>query len=238
MRILVLILCTILLSPRPAEAVQCQGWQTQCGDLCSDLWVNCKCGQEVLKNSDKPKTEYCCVPPNPQQGNLTPSQQCHYDTEGDEFSNVTCPAVSSSVLPTTQQCDGKCYNDYETSQFLGDYAHYTCTDDTCLPIVDMCQGYSCSRTNVSECGRELRCIDKGNAGITKLDSEIAEDHYYCYYSGYKNDGVYHRLDRSDEDIFNRTETTGFTGELPLCDNGRSVKCGASCNEMPLENYRC
>ena len=229
MRILVLIVCTILLSPQPAEAAQCQGWQTQCGDLCSDLWVNCKCGQEVLKNAVD-TTEYCCVPPTPQQGSLSPAQQCQYDKEGDKFSNVTCE--EGSVIPRSQQCDGKCYNDYKASQFLGKYAHYTCQDDTCLPLLDMCQGYSCSGTNVSECGRGLRCID--NAGITKLDSEIAGDHYYCYYSGYKNDGVYHRLDRSDEDTFIRKETTGFTGELQSCDNHRGVMCGPDC----VLNYRC
>ena len=234
MRIVVLILSLCL----PAEGAQCQEWQTLCGDLCSDLWVSCKCGQEVLKNTDKPKTEYCCVPPTPQKASLTPTKQCHYDTEGDKFSDVTCE--DGTVIPTSQQCDKsivitkirKCYNDYEDSQFLGNYAHYTCPDGTCLPLLDMCQGYSCSNKNVSECGRGLRCID--NAGITKLSSKIAGDHYYCYYSGYNNDGVYNRLDRSDEEILGAKKSTRFTGELKTCKNNAGVTCGNNC----MANYRC
>ena len=227
MKIVVLILSQIFLSPSLSEDVQCQEWQTQCGDLCSDLWVNCKCGQDVLKNAlDTDK--FCCIPPKLDQSNLTTAPQCRYDTEGDKFSNVTCEG--GSVIPRSEQCGGKCYNDYDTSEFLGNYAHYTCADDTCLPLVDMCQGYSCSDGNVSYCGRDLRCIE--NSGITKLSSEIAGDHYYCYYSGYKNDGVYHRLDRSDEDILNDMETSSFIGELKPCDGG--VMCGDEC----VKNYRC
>ena len=227
MRIVVLILSQLFLSPRLSEAAQCQEWHTKCGDLCSDLWVNCKCGQEVLKNSlDTDKDKYCCLP----LGNLsTPTPQCRYDKVGDKFSNVTCEV--GSVIPRSQQCGSKCYNDYDTSDFLGNYAHYTCPDDTCLPLVDMCQGYSCSDTNVSECGRWLRCID--NHGITKLSSEIAGDHYYCYYSGYKNDGVYHRLDRSDEDIPDLMETFSFVGELQTCEGGVFM-CEGKCEK----NYRC
>ena len=224
MGILFLILSQTFLSLRPsAEAYQypCQEWQTLCGDLCSDLWVTCKCGQEVLNNADKPKTEFCCVP---QQRSLGTTQQCHYDTKGDKFSDVTCEV--GTVINTTQQCSGKCYNDYEDSQFLGKYAHYTCPGGTCLPLLDMCQGFSCSNTNVSECGRGLRCIN--NAGIAKLSSKIAGDHYYCHYSGYKNDGVYHRLDRSDEDILGAKESISFTGELQPCDNNRGVTCGKDC----------
>ena len=231
MRIVVLILSQIFLTPHPSEAHQCQEWQTQCGDLCSDLWVLCKCGQEVLKNSlDTDK--FCCLPP----GNLsTPAPQCRYDKVGDKFSNVTCEG--GSVIPRSEQCDSKCYNDYDTSEFLGNYAHYTCQDDTCLPLVDMCQGYSCSDGNVSYCGRDLRCID--NSGITKLSSEIAGDHYYCYYSGYKNDGVYHRLDRSDEDILDDMETTSFIGELQSCNQSNfTANDGVMCGDKCVENYRC
>ena len=209
-----------------ADKDVCQfGWQTLCGDLCSDLWVNCRCGNEILSNAVY-KTEYCCVPRQENTG----APQCRYDRDGDTFSNVTCEG--GTVLSISEQCGGKCYNDYASSQFLGTYAHYTCPQGTCLPLLDMCQGYSCSNTGVAECGRNLQCID--NSNIAKLSSKIAMDHYYCYYDGYKNDGIYHRIDRSDEDVEEFfAKDNIFTGELQTCDNKKGVMCGEVC----VNNYR-
>ena len=78
-------------------------------------------------------------------------------------------------------------------------------------------------------------ISPREANGSKTENEnFSRDHYYCYYKGNQNDGVYNRIDRSDEDdlfITTRVEDTDFSVIEP-CDDVH-VKCGSKC----LPNYR-
>ena len=148
-------------------AEECQySWQNKCGDLCHDKsWANCTCGphhnQTTLTFEEN--DVYCCA------------DSCETELRGPPTNVTDVRCDTGQVISKSERCDkssNKCYNDYETSLFLGPTGHYTCPfSQECLPVLQMCQGVSCSNSGVAECDRGLRCSNH-NTNIAHLATPI------------------------------------------------------------------
>lgn len=165
MKRLVLLMCTLCILPedwayQDMEQGQCQySWEPRCGDLCSEVHQTCNCGNQSLLNIEQDK--YCCA------------KDCEYDMSNEKLesgSDVNC--TTGQVISMSKRCSNKCYNDYEDNRFLGPTGHYTCPfSQECLPVLQMCQGVSCSDSAVAECDRSLKCSNI-KTGIRRLTTNI------------------------------------------------------------------
>ena len=166
--------------------------QFKCGSECLYFDDMCNCGGTILSYEKFP-TRYCCSNAN-----------CRWNSDR---TNVTCDR--GEVLDINTQCQGKCFGDYRTSEYLSYYkSRYTCEEgDDCLTMSSMCQGW-CS---AEICNENLRCED-----IYKFDgqdyylespnlmiqSEVIEEHYYCKVDSVQLNKIFDRVDRGDEVIEN------------------------------------
>ena len=200
-----------------------------CGDICVgyvDYWLGkCTCGDQVIGGWDEwipgskilgsltPK--YCCTPPSVQCRKTLFGATC---PEGEvlEAEHFYTVAVDKFDPTGTTPCNGRCYNDYVTSQFIAPYSHYTCPDK-CVHWSAMCRGVSFCDGDEEMCGEHLRCP----AGFKKYtmstipvrsycfgqDSDLTQNNNHVYGDLDEDDGSYDNIDRNDEDI-NQSDETG------------------------------
>ena len=162
----------------------------RCGDICSEWTVPCICEDQVVHDFQQ---FYCCTPPD---------VQCS-ETGEEESKQVWCPQGEVLSIKDAPMCHGRCYNDYLTSQYIGEDAHYTCPEQ-CIPVADVaCQGVSFCDADEEICGEDLRCGSDDRHIISTLPAR-----YYCG-STIDSDSAYDRIDRSDEDILQIHDTVSW-----------------------------
>ena len=159
------------------------------GDQCVPWFTPCQCGDTRMDGYSG--TEYCCVPP---------SVTCTRAQDG----NVTCP--EGQVLPLSEPCHHKCYNDYKTSLYYHYiFGHYTCQSvEKCVPILDMCHGNDITGCgDVQECDSHLRCWQFAGTKLNSLATDIISSHHFCSYPVlHYGTHKYEYIDRSDENLIN------------------------------------
>ena len=204
-----------------SDTCEYDAWRYPCGDICLPQKSSCICGDELILEPTIffiPNRKYCCK---------SPAEKCRWTLFG-----ATCQhgevleadhfyiAAPDFVVDDSPLCNGRCYNDYFTSQHLGVYSHYTCPDK-CVYWSGLCRGVSFCDGDEEICGEDLRCPKKGERdNITKYTMATDPPRSYCFgigngntsdagtaigeehmYGGLvKNDYRYDNIDRSDEDI--------------------------------------
>ena len=204
--------------------------QSRCGDICIDYNRNCICGEERLKTANGPS--HCCV----DHVDQTPvsNQQC--DEDLDVYGEGICQ--HGTVLNKTQTCNGHCYNDYSVSEKIGRDSQFRCGNH-CVPVWRMCRGYSqCEDgSDVTACDDSLTCVAwRGERDRRQLVSSLSDQHFYCNYGDYRNNGEYDtisRVDETDLDIRNQKVRLNFTS-ITECDN--DVDLGLMCGDICWPNY--
>ena len=153
-----------------------------------------------------------------------------------------CNGTKQKLNEPCQGLNGPaCYNSYQDSQFLGYNAHFSCPE-TCVPLLDMCQGMSFCEEDVKVCNENLTVpssiqFTPENTFYGKLiekkpltTSKAPRHHYYIQNAeGKINNGQYDIIDRSDEDLTDtKVETIDYT-KLRFCRNFLRIP-GVQCNE--------
>ena len=175
------------------------------------FYGKCTCGDEVMggwgdgwipgrKIYGILTPKYCCTPPSVQSRKTLLGATCQEGDvlEAEHFYSVVGKFETTGTTP----CNGQCYNDYVTSQFLGVSSHYTCPDK-CVHWSAMCWGVSFCDGDEEVCGEDLRCPQD----FKKYTMSTIPVRSYCY--GFttqtygdldEDDGANDNIDRSDEDI--------------------------------------
>ena len=172
----------------------CNLFEYMCGDKCTDVTQSCQCGAVTLRAPlEHFSDQFCCV----KNGTMCTAQSSITDT--------ICNSSNATVIRKSEPCQGLCYNDYHSSEKLGEDAHLACDSGQCMPVKNMCQGVHCTDT-VEECNGKIRC---GLYGLNKNNTDfkigkvrnltIAPDHFYCQYNSSLDTRTYEHLDRSDEE---------------------------------------
>ena len=198
-----------------------------CGDVCiSDKYGTvCFCGEKEERLELWYKPKYCCV-----QQRDDNSTQCTIDDHGWGH----CP--QGRILNKTEICNGQCFNDYEASYSLGPDSQYKCRGH-CVPVWKMCRGYSeCEDfSDVTVCNDDLTCVSRrGEQGQGEVESVLSDQHRFCIYENYHNDGDYNTITREDEtnlDIRTHRVTVDYNS-LTECNSNSSgtspVNNGLEC----------
>ena len=194
--------------------------QIQCGDQCIASDRNCICGEEQERLFTYLSPHHCCVDRTPD--NIT---QCSIDNGGYGI----CP--QGRVLDKTETCNGYCYNEYQASEEIGRNSQFHC-GDKCVPVWKMCRGYSGCQdsSDVAACNENLTCVhDRGDTEVRHLESDLSEEHFFCYYGDNQNDGQYDRITRDDEDDLDirRQKVKIDYSSLTECHSG--VTPGLKCS---------
>ncbi len=152
-----------------------------------------------------------------------------------------------------------CYNSYQDSQFLGYNGHFSCPD-SCVPLLDMCQGISFCEEDVKVCNENLKVpssiqFKAGNTFYGKpiekknlTSSPVPEHHYYIQNAvGKQNNGQYDIIDRSDENLNDTKVEIVDYSKLQFCTDSQGnpgVQCNGNdsvciprnewCNDSPKE----
>ena len=187
------------------------GRYRKCGDKCVGWQIGCSCGNLTLAFLKLDISHYCC----------SESAPCEY-----KAGYVHCP--EGRVLAMSEQCGGKCYNDWEMSKYLDPVnSNFKCPfldvrvrNPGCLPTTELCQGldicgevHICNENNL-RCPKDWsasRFFDVQNFVIKKLKSKLSNNHYYCHYSNYFDDDLeYDYIDRKDEVLKGSRKTTTNT----------------------------
>ena len=128
---------------------------------------------------DLPTPKYCCTPPSVQCRKTLSGATC---PEGEvlEAEHLYAVDVDKFEATGTTPCNGQCYNDYATSQYIGVYSHYTCPDK-CVHWSAMCRGVSFCDGDEEVCGEDLRC-----PGLSKHSMPTVPVRSYCF--GYEVPG--------------------------------------------------
>ena len=132
--------------------------QYPCGDICLENSGICTCGGEVMKNDNAyggVHPRYCCTPSLVQCRKTILGAFC---PEGEvlEAEEIYMVDVDKFDPTGTIPCNGRCYNDYFSSHFIGTASHYTCPDE-CISWSAMCRGVSFCEGDEEMCGEDLRC---------------------------------------------------------------------------------
>ena len=118
-----------------------------CGDQCLDQFDSCFCGDNTtatLLHYELVPSQYCCTT----SGCLRTAQQ---KFAGRPSSLVLCVG---QVLDISKPCNNTCFADYWESQKVSAFrSHYTCDNQECLPLRDMCTGSS-------NCGESRTCSEE------------------------------------------------------------------------------
>ena len=194
-------------------------YQFLCGDIClfrdpveEDRRELCTCGGERIQDSD----HYCCTPA---------SDKCNKTQDG-----ALCPhgrVLSVDTKSPMRRCHSNCYNDYLTSAYLGQHAHYPCPH-MCVDWKDWCQGVSFCDNDEKVCGEDLRCPQ--DEGTKYTIANITPVRSYCHRHGTANDNAYDTIDRTDEDVFKAArERINYTELQPCFRLGiPGTWCGGVC----------
>ena len=200
----------------------------KCGDKCIYFYNDCQCGDNTLLESPYLGSgRYCCSD--------KPCRTKYNRLKGGY--DVKCP--EGRVLNMTTACNGRCYNDYKTSKYLGAETQYNCPDTAvCIPWNQMCQGVYQCQDSVNICSPQLICPHMRHRGVNKLTMN-QKGHSFCYDSSDSdNDIFYHRIDRSDVTSLGRTESINYAA-LTTCSVTQHIdikyqydlpglKCGDKC----------
>ena len=194
-----------------------------CGDICLNLMSTCSCGGVEFTGVVwiKDSVQYCCTPPSVQCRRTLNGASC---PEGEvlEADHLYLVDVDKFVVDDSPRCNGQCFNDYLTSQYLGSFTHYSCPDK-CIYWSGLCRGVSFCDGDEEICGEDLRCPEERLSGhITKHTMSTDPPRSYCFgfedpfwgagwasiFGGLlENNGKYDNIDRSDEDITQVDETS-------------------------------
>ena len=161
-----------------------------CGDKClfrdpidehESIKELCTCGENTIDDDS-----FCCAPS---------SVRCNKTQKGAE-----CPEGVVQNVNSKHRCNTKCYNDYFTSKYIGQNAHFSCPE-TCVDWKDWCHGVSFCDQDEQICGEDLRCPE--GWGNKKYIMNTSPVRAYCHKDpGKLNDNAYDTIDRSDEeDVF-------------------------------------
>ena len=209
--------------------------ESQCGDTCTYFKRWCKCGGVKLKTYYG-TPNHCCVDDS--------YGQCELDGNGD----ANCQY--GRVLNKNETCNNYCFNDYTASEIIGKYSHFHCGDtNTCVPVYKMCRGYSMceDRSDVSACNETLTCVARRGAGVgveqetnrTQMERGLSNNHFYCNYEDFINDGKYNTITREDEtdlDIRRQKVRIDFNTSLIPCQYEGGDRPGFRCRDKCWPNY--
>ena len=88
--------------------------------------------------------------------------------------------IDKFVVDDSPQCNGQCFNDYLTSQYLGPLTHYSCPDK-CIYWSGLCRGVSFCDGDEEICGEDLRCPEERFFGnVTKHTMSTDPPRSYCF----------------------------------------------------------
>ena len=214
----------------------------KCGDIDVEAYGGvCECGNSTTMYTD---SIHCCVPPPSNSG-----KKCHV-TKTDSFDRVvraSCP--NGEVKKLYELCNGKCYNSFENSEYIGDNAQYQCSaTDQCFPIKAMCQGVEiCSSLSVYDvCDQSLRCR-YGYEYRENFTTILVDNHHFCFDKSDENNGVYDGIIRMDESSVDKTdnsnENVDWSEILKPCSDGvyddmDGIQCDNDYNGCTANFYFC
>ena len=98
-----------------------------CGDICVNSITNiCYCGSKKIRNNfdDAFHIQYCCTPPSVKCKENLLGASC---PEGEvlEAGNYYMEYPEKFDVDGAPPCNGRCYNDYLTSEYLSTFSHYS-----------------------------------------------------------------------------------------------------------------
>ena len=198
---------------------------TSCGDICIFTGSTCICGGENLRTNNGPN--YCCVDNSP--------GQCNFESNGEG----NCQ--NGKVLNKTESCNNHCFNDYKASEVIGRDSYFRCDNTSCVPAWKMCRGYSMceDRSDIRACDENLTCLPyRGYTDRNQTEAGISNNHFYCNYGDFINDGQYNtitRLDETDLDIGKQKVNIDFSSLVTPCPVD-GVTQGSWCGDDCYLNY--
>ena len=139
--------------------------------------------------------------------------------------------------PVTGECNGRCYNEYSSSKYLGySTANFFCSGllEQCVKVVDLCRGVSWCPDDVQICNNQLRCAQHS----TDISLATMKNHTFCNYTIHFNDGAYENIDRSDESFemqFGNIESDKINfSTMTKCKDRYGNIVGLNCGDHCLE----
>ena len=237
-------------------------------DFDPECWDSCGRGGGGSCTGSSPEKVSFCKDPSKDNCNYKAGEMCG-DTCQHSLDDCSCGGKSFNIR-TSQEfcCNGKnqnlsepcqglngptCYNSYQDSQFLGYNAHFYCPE-SCVPILDMCQGISWCEEDVKVCNENLKVpssiqFQSENTFygqlVEKKNLSIAPRHHYNIQNagGKINNDQYDVFDRSDEDLIEaKVESIDFTkfhfckdwrGNAGVqCDDSECIPRNEWCNDSP------
>ena len=146
------------------------------------------------------------------------------------------------VMKKTETCNNHCFNDYTTSEKIGKFSLFNC-GNTCVPAWKMGRGYSMceDKSDVKACNETLKCVlwrGGKNTYRQQMVTTLSNNHSYCNYGDFKNDGKYDTITRMDEtylDIGRQKLRIDISSSVTPCPyyNIQGFMCGKLC----VGNYR-
>ena len=131
-----------------------------CGDKCLGMFGICNCENERIYDGlfGATRRRYCCTP-DAVKCKMT-NKHTASCSEGDvqqayTYEDPSDLDLNNNDIINMPKCNGKCYNDYNTSKHLGLYTHYTTCPDKFVYWSALCRGVSFCDGDVDICGEDL-----------------------------------------------------------------------------------